>query len=302
MDIRYSNAVEKLKAKKSRSKSSRGSPGESSHDDRSFSFSSVSNGSGMTDTNSTSSPLGSKRAGSGIVGEATPGSSRNTSVVAGAVKSVGSTVVSLATSSAGINSAGHGAKTEREMEKIFKQIDLFQVATRMRASVEVKSRLYGAKRYPDCFIGHEAAQWMVDCGLCSDAQEAVYLGNLLVNAGLIFHVVDEVDFRADKKMFYQFHIDQVEFQVPQGAELEELKEKFSDYVTTHNRLYHLKEYKDVFVGSDAVDIMLQKGMAQSRKHAVAIGAALCEQGLFHHVCYDHTFKDEKLFYRYTSKN
>jgi hypothetical protein len=65
-----------------------------------------------------------------------------------------------------------------------------------------------------------------------------------------------------------------------------------------DRRYHLKVYANCFVGNDMVDWLLRKGEVDSRAEAVAMMQKLLENEVIHHVCDDHEFKDEKLFYRF----
>eukprot|EP00980_Cylindrotheca_fusiformis_P017682 scaffold5540_cov96-Cylindrotheca_fusiformis.AAC.10 len=72
-------------------------------------------------------------------------------------------------------------------------------------------------------------------------------------------------------------------------------------IGTHS--YLLKRYENTFVGSEAVDFMLRENLASTREDAVFLGQRFYkEMNLFHHVCWDHTFKDGYYFYRFTDKN
>ena len=64
-----------------------------------------------------------------------------------------------------------------------------------------------------------------------------------------------------------------------------------------NRWYHLKCYKDCFVGSELV-AWLMKNRSLNVKEAIALGQNLLEHKVIAHVCNDHTFKDDFLFYRF----
>eukprot|EP00980_Cylindrotheca_fusiformis_P018074 scaffold5799_cov110-Cylindrotheca_fusiformis.AAC.1 len=70
------------------------------------------------------------------------------------------------------------------------------------------------------------------------------------------------------------------------------------HVGTH--FYHLKKYENTFVGQDAVDFMVEANLAYSREDAVFLGQRLLKElTLFHHVHWDHNFKDGRFFYRFT---
>lgn len=63
------------------------------------------------------------------------------------------------------------------------------------------------------------------------------------------------------------------------------------------RRYQIKLYKSCFVGSEAVDWLVEK-LNVSRPQAVAIGKKLVNKKIIHHVSDEHSFKDENLFYRF----
>jgi hypothetical protein len=77
---------------------------------------------------------------------------------------------------------------------------------------------------------------------------------------------------------------------------------FKQFVEVKNRLYRMRMYKNVFVGSEAVDAIVYNGLAGSRREAVQLGRSLArELGLFRHVTPgDHAFCDDFLFFRYNT--
>ena len=64
-----------------------------------------------------------------------------------------------------------------------------------------------------------------------------------------------------------------------------------------DRSYRLGTYKQCFVGSELVDWMIETSRASSREEAVRMGQTMVLTGVCHHVCRDHRFKDEYLFFR-----
>lgn len=65
-----------------------------------------------------------------------------------------------------------------------------------------------------------------------------------------------------------------------------------------DRRYRLRMYPKTFVGSEMVDwIALHTKV--SRSQAIEVGDRMLQAEVFHHVCRDHTFKDEYLFYRFS---
>jgi hypothetical protein len=84
--------------------------------------------------------------------------------------------------------------------------------------------------------------------------------------------------------------------------LAKLAQVFVSGCPVDSHSYHLKKYEETFVGSDAVDFMIEANLASTREDAVFLGQRLCkDMNLFHHVCWDHTFKDGCYFYRFTDE-
>ena len=66
-----------------------------------------------------------------------------------------------------------------------------------------------------------------------------------------------------------------------------------------NRRYHLKRYPQCFIGSELVDYLV-KNKGKTTGEAIYIGQDLLEYGLIQHVCNEHTFKNDFLFYRFNN--
>ncbi|KAG7348019.1 dihydrolipoyl dehydrogenase [Nitzschia inconspicua] len=85
-------------------------------------------------------------------------------------------------------------------------------------------------------------------------------------------------------------------------DLDEIAEKFKNNIKLLDRSYRLKTYKQCFVGSEAVDYLVQSGATANREDAVLLGNAFLEMHLIEHVLRDHPFKDDYLFYRFVGEN
>eukprot|EP00471_Norrisiella_sphaerica_P000721 CAMPEP_0184484462 /NCGR_PEP_ID=MMETSP0113_2-20130426/6179_1 /TAXON_ID=91329 /ORGANISM="Norrisiella sphaerica, Strain BC52" /LENGTH=306 /DNA_ID=CAMNT_0026865463 /DNA_START=45 /DNA_END=965 /DNA_ORIENTATION=- len=84
-----------------------------------------------------------------------------------------------------------------------------------------------------------------------------------------------------------------------------IREVLAAFQKTHvkNRRFHLRQYKDVFVGSELVDyLMLKCSISQpvTRPVAIEIGSKLFAKGIFFHVEGKHEFEDRYLFYQFSS--
>jgi pyruvate/2-oxoglutarate dehydrogenase complex dihydrolipoamide dehydrogenase (E3) component len=85
-----------------------------------------------------------------------------------------------------------------------------------------------------------------------------------------------------------------------GIDLDELARRLRDQVEIKDRRYRLKTYERCFVGGDAVDWLIESGIAADVDQAVALGNALLDEGVIHHVVRDHRFKNEELYYRFAA--
>lgn len=83
--------------------------------------------------------------------------------------------------------------------------------------------------------------------------------------------------------------------------LSKLAEQLSANLLIKDRQYRMKTYKNAFLGTDAVAFLLSMGSAKTEAEALEIGNKLMQMGFFNHVTKDHEFKNEGLFYRFTTQ-
>jgi hypothetical protein len=60
--------------------------------------------------------------------------------------------------------------------------------------------------------------------------------------------------------------------------------------TTIHRSHRLRTYRRCFPGADGVRWLVSAGHAGDEAEATALGNAMLQAGLLHHVAYEHTFK------------
>ena len=91
----------------------------------------------------------------------------------------------------------------------FDDEDLKDLTRRIKQIVDIQDRTYGfpSKRYQKCFVGSEAVAQMIKEGIALDAEDAVRIGNMMLNAEVFHHVLDEHPFK-DEKLFYRFLSDE----------------------------------------------------------------------------------------------
>ena len=71
-------------------------------------------------------------------------------------------------------------------------------------------------------------------------------------------------------------------------------------VLVKDRYYHLKKYKQVFLGQDCVTWIKEFTHVESREEALRIGNQIMHAGHFAHVANNHNLKDKFLFYRFST--
>ncbi len=88
------------------------------------------------------------------------------------------------------------------------EIDLDKLVKEMRGDdgLNIKDRRYHLNFYPACFVGSEAIDWMVE-KQGFRREEAIELGQILIDRGIIHHVVDEHPFQYSY-LFYRFYVDE----------------------------------------------------------------------------------------------
>ena len=96
-----------------------------------------------------------------------------------------------------------------DTQATFDTDNLEALVTRVKRVVDIRDRKYGIppKTYPKCFVGSEAIVNMVAEGIAGDDEDAVRMGNMMVNAGVLHHVLDAHPFE-NKNLFYRFISDE----------------------------------------------------------------------------------------------
>ena len=96
-----------------------------------------------------------------------------------------------------------------DVEASFDNTDLEALAARVKHVLDIRDRKYGfpSKTYLKCFVGREAVSQLIEEGIASDEEDAVSIGNMMLNAGVFHHVLDAHPFE-NANLFYRFVADE----------------------------------------------------------------------------------------------
>jgi small-conductance mechanosensitive channel len=91
---------------------------------------------------------------------------------------------------------------------IREEYDWDAIVTAMRGEngVSIQDRRFQLKVFPQVFIGSDAVDWLMKHEK-STREEAIIMGQLMIQQGIIHHVLDEHDFE-DEPLFYRFYADE----------------------------------------------------------------------------------------------
>lgn len=175
-------------------------------------------------------------------------------------------------------------------------------------TIDIKNRRFRGHTYRNVFVGSETVDAMVAAGNAVSRTEAVAIVRRLEKDLRLFsHVAGHHLFK-DDYLFYRLTDSEsldlwwTTYQNGESVDHDALVEKariFRNLANIKDRKYHFKTYKKCFVGSDMVDSMVYAGLVQTRQEAVSLGRAIQHRlKWFRHVTGQHSFKDDKLFYRF----
>ena len=90
---------------------------------------------------------------------------------------------------------------------LLRENELFDVVVRMRNYLSGSKHRRGLTKHRNCFTGRQAVQWLVASRTCKNSQQAVKLGNELMDAKLIVGVTKAAKSKFEKRShLYAYHL------------------------------------------------------------------------------------------------
>ncbi|XP_065831876.1 phosphatidylinositol 3,4,5-trisphosphate-dependent Rac exchanger 1 protein-like isoform X2 [Oscarella lobularis] len=161
----------------------------------------------------------------------------------------------------------------------------------------IKDRKHLLKTHPKAFVGSEFVKWAMEQQEASSAEEAVALGQALLDNGFIHHINDRHNFK-NSSQWYRFRFDDGTFKTKHESQdlLAKGTGQFPSPLKEH--MHHLKSIPFSITGSKLVDWMVENGDACKKEEALSLGQYLIGKGFLHHVSDKHQFKDDQLLFRF----
>jgi hypothetical protein len=171
-------------------------------------------------------------------------------------------------------------------------LDAEALADLLQFKLDIRDRSYHLKKYPACFLGAEAVQWM-RAHFQLERLHVVEVGKALQALGLLYHVAHEQAF-ADEAFFYRLRAPAQLPSVNLGLVLHTLR----DQLVVVDRSHLGKNYPGCWIGREAVDLLCAKRNI-TRHEGQLMLHRLMQFGCFEHVVAEHGLVDGHYFYRFT---
>lgn len=166
---------------------------------------------------------------------------------------------------------------------------------------ELKDRRYRLRLYRNCFVASEAVDWMIQYKFASSRDQAVDLGNVLLDrkvfhhctnpnkrfkdefslftfdtASVVEHLVSEKDETTCDQSAVSSSLVEITNEGDKAEELVRLISKPNDGVEIRERTYRFSKYPHCFVASELVDWLVDKYKIP-RSNAVTVGQSLVDR-------------------------
>uniref|UniRef100_H2Y5P1 Uncharacterized protein n=1 Tax=Ciona savignyi TaxID=51511 RepID=H2Y5P1_CIOSA len=143
----------------------------------------------------------------------------------------------------------------------------------------IKDRKSKMRTHPKSLLGNELVQWLVDNKESKSIDEAIMLGQALLDCGIIHHVQDRHHFR-NEGILFRFRYDDGTFK-PRGESQDLVAKGLRIYCRVHclfqplvrDKDRNFRSYKQV-IEAKLIDWLIDQGDCQSREEASNLGQSL----------------------------
>nr|CAB3265148.1 phosphatidylinositol 3,4,5-trisphosphate-dependent Rac exchanger 1 protein [Phallusia mammillata] len=168
----------------------------------------------------------------------------------------------------------------------------------------IKDRKSKMRVHPKALLGNDFVNWLVENKEANSKEEAVMLGQALLDCGIIHHVQDKHHFKNEAVLF-RFRYDDGTFK-HRGESQDLVAKGLRIYCRVHclfqpivkDKDRQLRSYKQVVEARKLIDWLVEQGDCQNREEASNLGQSLCENGILHHALDKQDFKDESSLFKF----
>jgi Domain found in Dishevelled, Egl-10, and Pleckstrin (DEP) len=184
-------------------------------------------------------------------------------------------------------------ETNREMIQRITSNTAEELADAMQNGLDISDRSYRLKKFRQCFLANEAIDWLCKQYKLSEVQ-SIAVGTALQGLGLMYHVAHEQVF-ANEGFFFRLATSKSVDALPIQQVLDGMIIGKGVEITDRN--YLGKTYESCFIGSEAIDHLVNKWSLDRFDAWVALHR-FEQLGLLEHVTLEHGFIDDNSFYRF----
>ncbi|XP_013060802.2 DEP domain-containing mTOR-interacting protein-like isoform X1 [Biomphalaria glabrata] len=178
-----------------------------------------------------------------------------------------------------------------------------QIRLQMQQQGLIRDRRYHLRKFKNCFVARDAIDWLLKMYHVQSRVEAVRAMQILLQNGMIHHVVDDHEFK-DQNLFYRFTFDDDTYKL--NKDLVSLYRGVIYYRKMKSESEVLRDfyhkgvlYSEAFYGNDAVDFIVATNGNGDRGPVVADFRDLLERNIIKHVTDDYHFSDDRLIYEFS---
>ncbi|XP_005173580.1 DEP domain-containing mTOR-interacting protein isoform X1 [Danio rerio] len=179
-----------------------------------------------------------------------------------------------------------------------------QLRLRLHEARMIKDRRHHLRTYPNCFLGKEIIDWLIEHKEATDRDTAIKIMQKLLDHSIIHHVCDDHKEFKDMKLFFRFRKDDGTFALDSEAKVFMRGQRiYEKLMNTENNLLQTRAeegvmYERTLVASEFIDWLLQEGEMPYRDESEQLGRRLLEHGIIQHVSNKHHFVDGGLLYQF----
>ncbi|XP_061631465.1 DEP domain-containing mTOR-interacting protein isoform X4 [Phyllopteryx taeniolatus] len=179
-----------------------------------------------------------------------------------------------------------------------------QLRLRLHEGKVIKDRRHHLRTYPNCFVGKELIDWLIEHKEASERETAIKIMQKLLDQSIIHHVCDEHREFKDMKLLYRFRKDDGTFPLDNEAKVFMRGQRiYEKLMNTENSIIQSREeeggnFERTVVASEFIEWLLQEGEMATREEAEQLGRRLLEHGIIQHVTNKHHFVDGPLLFQF----